>query len=93
MEYRFTVPNGDYVVKLHFAEIWSGAFRVGRRKFDIVIEGALVDRALDVFAKVGAKTALVRSYPISVKDGQMNIRFVHRVQNPLISAIEILPAP
>jgi hypothetical protein len=50
-----------------------------------------VERNLDIFAEVGAKTALVKSYSVSVRDGQMNIRFVHGVQNPQINAIEILP--
>jgi chitodextrinase len=91
LEYSFSIPNGDYIVKLHFAEIYSGTCGVGRRKFDIMIEGAVVEKSLDVFAEVGAKTALINSYPVSVKDGQLNLRFIHKVENPMISGIEILP--
>ena len=34
LTYGFNLPNGDYLVNLHFAEIYSGAFGVGKRVFD-----------------------------------------------------------
>lgn len=91
MEYSFRIPNGEYVVKLHFAETWKGAFKAGRRQFHINIEGKRVESHLDIFARVGANKALIRSYPITLRDGQLNIRFLHKIENPLINAIEVLP--
>jgi hypothetical protein len=91
LAYVFTVPNGNYTVKLHFAEIWSGGQAVGRRIFDVRIENQLVLDNLDVFAEVGGYTALIKTVQTTVSDGQLNVNFVHgSADNPKISAIEIL---
>jgi hypothetical protein len=66
LTYSFNVPNGNYQVRLHFAEIYSGNFAVGRRVFDVLMEGNLVVDNLDIYAQVGANAALVVSAP----DGQ-----------------------
>jgi hypothetical protein len=91
LEYAFDVPNGDYLVKLHFAETWQKAFKPGVRVFGVTIEDETVESALDVYAAAGANTAMVRSYPVTVADGRLQIGFVHKVQNPMVSGIEIIP--
>ena len=91
LEYAFDVPNGDYLVNLHFAETWTQAFKPGVRVFGVTIEEETVESALDVYAAAGASTALVRSYPATVADGRLQIGFVHKVQNPMVSGIEIIP--
>ncbi|HEB86947.1 MAG TPA: hypothetical protein ENI68_08040, partial [Gammaproteobacteria bacterium] len=73
--YSFAVPNGDYTVKLHFAENYSGVFSVGARVFGVQMEGATVISNLDIYGTVGANVALVRSVPVTVADGQMDIHF------------------
>jgi len=45
---------------------------------------------LDIFSQVGANAALVISLPVTVTDGQLNIAFTPVVQQPKISAIEVL---
>ena len=91
MAYTFTVPNGSYTVKLHFVEHWSGGQAVGRRIFDVSLENALVLDNLDIFAQAGGYTLLVKSFPVTVSDGQLNINFAHgSVDDPIIGAIEIL---
>ncbi len=89
LAYSFTVPNGDYTVNLHFAEIWDGAFAVGARVSDVSIEGQLRVDNLDIFSQVGARTALMISLPVTVNDGQLNIALNKVVQQPKISAIEV----
>ena len=89
LAYSFAVPNGAYTVNLHFAEISSWAASVGRR-FDVTIEGQLVLDDFDINAQVGTFTALVRSFNVTVSDGQLNIVFTHVAENPKISAIEVL---
>jgi YD repeat-containing protein len=90
LEYTFAVANGIYQVKLHFAEIWSGAFAVGARVFDVQLEGVTVFNDLDVFAEAGANTALLKTTTTTVTDGQLNIRFPHGpIQHPFVSAIEV----
>ncbi len=90
-ELEYSIPlssGGTYRVDLMFAEIWSGAFGVGRRKFDVLADGVLKLNDLDVFAEVGANKALVKSFEI-VSDGLLNLKFLHVVQNPMISGIQI----
>jgi fibronectin type 3 domain-containing protein len=91
LAYAFTVPNGTYTVKLHFAETWSGGQAVGKRVFDVFLENQLVLDNLDIFAQVGGYTALIKTFQVSVTDGQLNISFAHgSADDPQIGAIEIL---
>ncbi len=90
MTYSFAVPNGTYQVRLHFAENYAPNFGVGLRVFDVQVEGALAIDNLDVWAQVGANTALIRTVTATVADGQINIAFIHGVEDPAINAIEVL---
>jgi chitodextrinase len=89
LAYGFGVANGSYVVRLHFAEVYSGTSGVGLRVFDVEMEGQPVLDNLDIFAEAGANAALIKSLPVTVSDGQLDIRFVHVTQNPKVSAIEV----
>jgi hypothetical protein len=90
LQYSLAVPNGTYRVNLYFAEIYSGAQGVGKRVFDVAIEGGVVFSNLDIFAAVGGYTALVKTADVSVVDGVLNIELRHKVENPKISAIEVI---
>jgi chitodextrinase len=91
LSYQFSVPNGDYEVRLHFAEVWSTAFAPGVRVFDVSVEGALKLDNFDIFSAAGANTAYVAKIPTTVNDGTLNLLFDRVVQNPTISAIEVYP--
>lgn len=91
LKYQLTVPNGNYEVRLHFAEVWSNAFNVGIRVFDVLMEGGLALDNLDVFAQAGANKALVLARPVTVADGKLTIDFIHVIQNPNLSGIEVFP--
>ncbi len=91
LKYQFTIPNGDYEVRLHFAEVWTGAYGAGIRVFDVLMEGQMALDDLDVFAEAGANQALVKAVPVNVADGQLTIDFIHVIQNPNISGIEVYP--
>ena len=88
LAYSFNVPNGAYTVNLYFTENYT--LGVGRRVFDVEIEGQPVLVGLDVYSEVGQDAALVKRLPVTVSDGQLNIRFVHGIENPMVSAIEVL---
>ncbi len=88
--YALPVENGSYRVNLDFADIYTGTHRVGARVFDVLLEGVLVRDDLDIFREVGAFAALVRSFDVAVTDGVLNIEFRHVVENPKISAIEVI---
>jgi malectin (di-glucose binding ER protein) len=91
LQYTFAVPNGSYTVNLYFAETcpYIGA---GTRVFDVQLQGATVFSALDIAKIAGANHALIKSAAVSVNSKQLTIRFVHHIQNPILSAIEIVPA-
>jgi len=97
---------GAYTVRLHFAEIWfgapgGGAGGSGKRVFNANVDGGAVELAnYDIFAEVGAATAAVKVFTVNVTDGVLNLDFTAAVDQPKISAIEViypvgapLPAP
>ncbi len=45
---------------------------------------------LDVYAEAGANTALIKTVTATVADGQINIAFIHGIEDPAINAIEVL---
>jgi LmbE family N-acetylglucosaminyl deacetylase/chitodextrinase len=90
LRYSLAVPNGSYEVRLHFAENYNGTMAVGARVFDVNIEGVRVFNDIDIFATVGARTALIRSATTLVSDGRLDIDFLHQTENPLVNAIEII---
>lgn len=91
LTYGFAVPDGDYSVVLHFVEVVASVSQVGGRVFDVTAEGALAVNDLDVFARVGANTACTVSFPVTVADGHLDLGFLHGVQNPVLSGIEVFP--
>jgi N-acetylneuraminic acid mutarotase len=92
------VPAGaaTYTVKLHFAEIYwgatgGGAGGTGKRVFSVNFEGGTAELVnYDIFAEVGAMTAVVKTFGVPVSDGTLNISFTASVDQPKVSAIEVL---
>ncbi len=87
--YQFAVPNGSYNVLLKFAELyWSTA---GQRLFNVSINGTQVLANFDIVAAAGAPfTAIDRTFPVTVTNGQVIIQFTSGSADwPKISAIEI----
>jgi chitodextrinase len=91
LNYAFAMADGRYQVVLHLVEVWSGGFAPGIRVFDVTAEGALVADDVDIFALGGANGACVVSFPVNVDDGELDIGFLHQIQNPTLSGIEVLP--
>ncbi len=97
--YDIPLENGEYTVKLHFAELWFGATDggsgdVGNRVFDVRLEGVLAEDNLDVFAQVGAEALLTKTHTVNVTDGKLDIDFSSLssdggTRHPIINAIEI----
>ncbi len=92
LAYDFNVPDGEYLVNLMFASIWSGSKEPGDRVFDIVIEGDVVYAGFDEVLAAGVEArAVVRSAVVTVDDGNgLQISFDPQEQNPTIKAIEVL---
>ena len=104
MSWEFPVAPGAYEVRLYFAEIWNNATTdqispdiaccqdVGKREFDVLIEGDLKLDDYDVFQEVGGFKGVVKTFAIDSQDGAVNIDFQRVTQNPAIKAIEVLPS-
>ena len=100
MGYDIPLSDGEYTVRLHFAELWFGATDggsggKGSRVFDVRLEGKLVEDNLDVFAQAGAESVLTKTYSVNVTDGQLDIDFSSLAsdggtRHPIVNAIEIL---
>jgi poly(hydroxyalkanoate) depolymerase family esterase len=85
--YSASVPNGDYLVTLHFAENYHTA--TGSRIFNILLEGTEVISNLDLYAVAGSNTAYVTEDQVTVDDGAINIEFVTVTENALVNAIKV----
>jgi chitodextrinase len=89
--YAVKVANGNYTVKLHFAETFAGITAPQQRVFHVNVEGIGLSN-IDVFKETGGRNrAMVKSFAVIVKDGVLNIGFTAVVQRTLINAIEITP--
>ena len=84
------VPNGTYEVTLKLREGWFDA--PGQRVFDVSAEGTKVVANLDVYAVAGKNTAYDRTFPVTVRDGRLNLAFSATRDDPMVSAIQVRPA-
>ncbi|MER6944316.1 S8 family serine peptidase [Nonomuraea sp. NPDC000554] len=92
LEYRFdNVPAGTYTVELGFADTRSTA--MGKRVFDVLVEGQLAIPALDLALEAGTYTAVSRQYTVKVTDGQLNVRFATRQGQTIVNAIRVSERP
>ena len=82
--------NGLYEVQLYFAEIISGLMGVGKRVFDIVLNGETRYSNLDVFAEVGGLTGMVKSFVVNCTAG-LDIVLRHVTENPNVKGIALVP--
>ncbi|XP_014523048.1 probable leucine-rich repeat receptor-like serine/threonine-protein kinase At3g14840 isoform X2 [Vigna radiata var. radiata] len=103
--YGFCLANGNYTVRLHFAEIMftdDNTYRsLGRRLFDVYIQGKLVLKDFNIAKKAqGAGKAHIENFTASVSNSTLEIRFYwagkgstgipkRSVYGPLISAISV----
>jgi len=89
--FSWPVPNGKYMVRLHFAETFEGINGPGERVFSFNVQGREF-KDFDVWVKAGgAFKAYVETVPIEVTDGKLKVTFAPKVENPQICAIEIIP--
>jgi hypothetical protein len=91
--YSFKLADGKYQVNLYFMDGTVAAEEIGARVFDVSVQGTVAFPSLDIFAEVGANTALIKTTSASVTNGTLTIGFTPVTGlSPKISAIEVLPA-
>lgn len=87
--YRVPVANGRYRVTLHFVEPREGR---GARMFDVTANGTTALKDYDIHARAGAVlTATRETFPITVNDALLDLHFVARQGEAIVSAIEVEP--
>jgi hypothetical protein len=86
--YALPVPNGNYTVVLHLAELYFNA--AGQRVFDVAAEGTVALPGVDVWAAGGQFTALRKTIPVTVKDGVLDLSFTSRANYANLSGLEVL---
>jgi Malectin domain len=98
--YTIKVPNGSYLVKLHFSEDYDGITDPTMRLFTYAVKdgdptkGKTIKEVKDFspWKAAGAQfKAYVDTTPVDVTSGQISITFIPQVENPQINAIEIVP--
>ncbi|XP_045787010.1 probable LRR receptor-like serine/threonine-protein kinase At1g07650 isoform X1 [Trifolium pratense] len=105
--YGLCMINGNYTVKLHFSEIIFVSDRsfnsLGRRIFDVYIQGNLVLKDFDIEREAGgAEKPIVKKFNASVTQNTLKIQFywagkgttgipTRGVYGPLVSAISVDP--
>lgn len=96
LAYRIPVAPGMYSVAVGFAETYPPNFEVGKRQFDLLVNGVPRFTRLDVFATVGANSPMyLRMDNISDRNGTITV-VVRRIilkENPMLSSLIIIPAP
>jgi hypothetical protein len=89
--FSWPVPNGKYVVKLHFAETFEGITGPGQRVFSFNVQGHEF-KDFDVWVKAGRPLrAYVETVNVEATNGVIQTTFTPNVENPQINAIEIIP--
>ena len=85
------IPNGKYIAKLYFAEMYEGIGGPGQRVFSFKVQGREF-KNFDIWAKAGGPNrAYIETVPVEVTNGEFRIVFTSQVENPAINAIEIIP--
>ncbi|MEM8896640.1 MAG: malectin domain-containing carbohydrate-binding protein [Bacteroidota bacterium] len=95
LTYKFPVPNGTYIVYLHFAEIYWGADNGAKaadntRLFDVHMEGNKVGATLNLLKEAGSMAAYVFQHRITVTDSILDLRLEASSGTPILAGIEIL---
>ena len=86
--YEIPVTNSTYTIELHFAEIYQTT--VGRRSFNLAVEGAQEMYQVDLYSLIGANAAYTYVVEdVQVTDGKLNIDLTTLVDNATLAGFAI----
>jgi beta-galactosidase len=88
--YEIALPNGDYDLTLRFVEPVQDQ-AVGKRVFDVLVQGKVEMADLDLAAAVGAMKAFERTVTLQVVDGKGRIEFVPKAGEAILSSFSVRP--
>ncbi|EOA34297.1 hypothetical protein CARUB_v10021813mg [Capsella rubella] len=99
--YALCLGNGNYTINLHFAEIMFNDNNMGRRFFDIYIQGKLEIKDFNIVDEAkGVGKAVIKNFFIMITNGKLEIRLqwagkgaqpIKGVYGSLISAVSVDP--
>jgi len=99
-DFHIAVPNGKYILKLHFSEDYDGIPDANGRIFTYAVKdgdaktGKVIKEVKD-FSPWKASGAQFKAYidtvPVTVTNKMITITFTVQTENPQINAIEVLP--
>jgi Malectin domain len=90
--FSWQIPNGKYIIKLHFCETFDGIGGPGDRVFSYKVQDKEF-KDFDVWKKTGGpQRPYVETVNVDVTDGKLKITFTPKVENPQINGLEIIPA-
>lgn len=89
-EYRFDVPNGEYLLTMQFVELLLNGPNL--RRFSVLAEGVTLLPDLDLYTRFGRNYAVTYQFAVRVSDGQLNVSFPAAVGVSTISAISVQAA-
>ena len=90
LAWSFPVPAGRHVaVRLYFANRCTCTRTVGSRTFDVTIDGTRVLTGYDIVADAGDNIGTAKTFAVT-SDGSVDVLFGHRVQHPLVNAVEVI---
>ena len=86
--YEVPVTNATYSIELHFAEIYHTT--VGKRSFNVAIEGKQEMSQVDLYSLIGADAAYSFTVNnVQVTDGKLNIDLTTLVDNATLAGFAI----
>ena len=100
-DYKFDVPDGNYEVKLYFAEPFNKARRLnpeektgsdpeGNRIFDVYVNSTAFLYHLNLAEQFGEQQAVIENFRTSVRDGKgITIHFQPIKGEPVLNGIKI----
>ncbi|MEW4923961.1 glycoside hydrolase family 2 TIM barrel-domain containing protein [Algibacter sp. 2305UL17-15] len=104
-KFKADVPNGKYVISLHWAELESDiqhekliynlgddkvSESVSDRVFNVLINGNYIEKNLNLTEQFGAEKAISKKYEIGISNGKgITIDFETVKGNPVLNAIQI----
>jgi hypothetical protein len=93
LTYTINLPPVQWVeVILHFAEVFQGAFELGKRVFDVFIQGEEVAYHFDIFERAGAgRTAYILNQSVGITDGTLTIVLRKSCKWPRLVAFQFIP--
>src|SRR5262249_549467 len=87
--YQLPVPNGNYTVRLHFAELFFNA--TGVRRFNVNVQGTRVLSNFDIYGQAGKASLITKSFNTTVTTGTLIVSFGTVFDNAVIQALDVYP--